>query len=62
MSDTLNTCNVQNLSKELQDGFTNHEDGSSPVKSKTIITNANIAAVAGLIKRDVRKKKYHPYE
>ena len=40
--------------KEFQDIFINTKDGSRPGKPKTIITNANIAAVAGLIKRDAR--------
>ena len=33
--------------KKFQDGFTNHKDGSRPGQPKTIVTNANIAAVAG---------------
>ena len=37
--------------KKFQDGFTNLEDGSRSGQPKTVITNANIAAVAGLIKQ-----------
>ena len=40
--------------KKFQDGFTNHEDGSSPGQPKTIVTNVNTAAVAGLTKRNAR--------
>ena len=40
--------------KKFQDGFTNLKDGSRPGQPKTVITNANIAAVAGLIKREAR--------
>ena len=37
----------------FHDGFTNPKDGSRPGQPKTVVTNyANIAAVAGLIKRD----------
>ena len=37
--------------KKFQDGFTNLKDGSRPGQPKTVVTNVNIAAVAGLIKR-----------
>ena len=40
------------LHKNFHDGFTNLKDGSRPGQPKTVLTNANIAAVAGLIKRD----------
>ena len=40
--------------KKFQDGFTSHKDDSRPGQPKTVVTNANIAAVAGLIKRDTR--------
>ena len=40
--------------KKFQDGFTNRKDGSRPGQPKTSITNINIAAVAGLTKRDAR--------
>ena len=40
--------------KKFQDDFTNLKDGSRPGHSKIVVTNANIAAVAGLIKRDAR--------
>ena len=36
--------------KNFQDGFTNLKDGYRPGQPKTVVTNANIAAVAGLIK------------
>ena len=45
--------------KEFQDGFTNLKDGSRPGQPKTVVTNANIAAVAGLIKRDARLTVKH---
>ena len=32
--------------------LTNRKDGSRPGQPKTVVTNASIAAVAGLIKRD----------
>ena len=48
MSKTL----VCRWNEKLQDGFTNQKDGSRPGPPKTIVTNAYIAAVAGLIKRD----------
>ena len=38
----------------FQDGFTNFRDGSRPGQPKTGVTNAYIAAVAGLNKRDAR--------
>ena len=38
----------------FQDGFNNLKDDSRPGQPKTVITNANIAAVAGLIKQDSR--------
>ena len=34
--------------KKFQDGFTNNKDGSSPGQPKTIVTNVDTAAVAGL--------------
>ena len=34
--------------KKFQDGFTNLKDGSRPGHPKTVVTNANITAVAGL--------------
>ena len=40
--------------KKFQDGFTNLKDGSHPDQPKTVATNANAAAVAGLIKQDAR--------
>ena len=40
--------------KKFQDGFTYLKDGSRPGKPKTVVINANIAPVAGLIKRDIR--------
>ena len=40
--------------KKFQDAFTNFQDGSLPDQPKTVVSNANIAAVAGLIKRDAR--------
>ena len=40
--------------KKLQDGLTNLKDGSRPGQPKPVVTNANIAAVVGLIKRDAR--------
>ena len=40
--------------KKFQDGITKLKDGSRPGQSKTVVTNANIAAVTGLIKRDTR--------
>ena len=58
MSDTYNICSIQNVTfrwhKIFQDVFTNHKDGSPPGQSKTVVINANSAAVAGLIKRDAR--------
>ena len=39
--------------KKFQDGFTNLKDGCRPGQPKTVVTNANIAAAAGLIKRDI---------
>ena len=42
--------------KKFQDGFTNLKDGSRPGQPKSVVTNTNIAAVAGLIKRDVSKR------
>ena len=40
--------------KKFEDGFTNHKDGYHPAQAKTIVTNVNIAGVAGLTKRDAR--------
>ena len=40
--------------KKFQDGFTNLKDGSHPGQPKTVVTKTNIAAVAGLIKLDVK--------
>ena len=40
--------------KQFQDGFTNFEDGSLPGQPRIVVTNAYIAAVADLIKRDAR--------
>ena len=40
--------------KKFEDGFTGHKDGSRPGQPKAIVTNAFIAAVAGLIGRDAR--------
>ena len=40
--------------KKFQSRFTNYKDGSPPGQPKTIVTNVNIAAVAGLTKRDAR--------
>ena len=37
--------------KKFQDGFTSRKDGSCPCQPKTAVINANLAAVAGLIKR-----------
>ena len=34
--------------------FTNLKDGSNPGQPKTVVTKTNIAAVASLIKQDVR--------
>ena len=50
MSKTL----VIRWQKKFQDAFTNLKDGVRPGQPKTVVTNANIAAVAGLIKRDAR--------
>ena len=36
--------------KKFQEGFTNLKDGSCLDQPKIVVTNANIAAVAGLIK------------
>ena len=46
--------------KSFHDGFTNLKDGSRPGQLKTVITNANTAALLGLIKRDANftVKKY----
>ena len=38
--------------KNFDDGFTNLKDGSRPGQPKTVIINANTAALSGLIKRD----------
>ena len=38
----------------MQDGFTKLTDGFRPGQPKTVVTNANIAAVAGLLKRGAR--------
>ena len=40
--------------KKFEDGFTYFKDGSRPGQPKTVVINANIDAVAGLIKRDFR--------
>ena len=40
--------------KIFQCGSTNLKDGSRPVQPKTMVTNANIAAVACLINRDIK--------
>ena len=40
--------------KNFQDGFTNLKDGFHPNQPKTVVNKTNIAAVAGLIKQDVR--------
>ena len=40
--------------KNFQDCFTNLKDGSHPGQPKMVVANANIAAVAGLIKQDAR--------
>ena len=37
--------------KKFQDGFSKLKDGSRPGQPKTVVTNANIAAVAGLLNR-----------
>ena len=50
MSETL----VFRWHKKFQNGFTNHKDSSRLGQPKTVETNSNIAAVAGLIKRDVK--------
>ena len=50
MSKTL-LCRWHNT---FQDGFTDHKEGSRPGQPKAIVTNAFIAAVAGLIGRDAR--------
>ena len=42
--------------KKFQDDSTNLKDVSRPGQSKTVATNANSAAVVGLIKRDARLK------
>ena len=38
----------------FKDGFSGLKDGLCPGQPKTVDTNANIAAVAGLIKQDTR--------
>ena len=40
--------------KKFQDAFTDLKDGYRPGQNKNVVTNANIAAVTGLIKRDAR--------
>ena len=40
--------------RKFQDGFTYLKDGPRPGQPKTVVINANIAPVAGLIKRDFR--------
>ena len=40
--------------KDFQDGSANFKDVSRPGQSTTVVTNANSAAVVGLIKRDAR--------
>ena len=40
--------------KKFQDGFNKYKDGSRPGLHKTYVTNVNIAAVAGLTKKDAR--------
>ena len=46
--------------QKFQDGVTNPIDGSRPGQPRTVAIDANIAGVAGLIKRDARLtlKKY----
>ena len=47
--------------KKFQDGFSNLKDDSHPGQPKVVFTNANIASLASLIKRDTRvtvNKKY----
>ena len=40
--------------KNVQDGFFSLKDGFRPGQPETVVTNANIAAVAGHIKQDAR--------
>ena len=55
LTDTQNICSVQNVGfAELSRWFTNFKDGSRPGQPKTVVTNAYIAAVAGMNKRDAR--------
>ena len=42
------------MEQKNEDGFTSLKDGSHPGQPETVHTNANIAAVAGLIKGDAR--------
>ena len=63
MSDTKKICSVQNVSfrwhNKFQNGFTNLNDGSRPGLTKPVVTNGNIAAMAGLIKRLTVKNIAH---
>ena len=45
--------------KKFQAGFTNLKDGSRPGQLKTVATNANIAAVASLIKQYAKITVYN---
>ena len=40
------------MAQKIQDGFINLKDCSRPGQPKAVVTNANIATVPGLFKRD----------